>query len=213
MILVRNRVQFMFPSKIPENRRKSCQKNREIQLPGVNSALRYWRLGILAPFKQCSSRRSQHLSGSLAPPPEEVPSDGYPRICLHYSSPHSRIRGWPGCPGSLYSGSLMVLHVIIWYVCMNLFCIVVYCISFFIAMYFISIVPYLVYLRLVNWNSPSHIYYSIIMICRCHVVVKYSSMSQENFFRPCHGFRLKYICPTWNLMGITNLWVILTSAQ
>ena len=62
---------------------------------------------------------------------------------------------------------------------MNLFCIVVYCISFFIALYFISTVPYLVYLRLVNCNSPSHIFYSIIMICRCHVVVKYSSMSQK----------------------------------
>ena len=65
---------------------------------------------------------------------------------------------------------------------MNLFCIVVYCISFFIALYFISTVPYLVYLRLVNCNSPSHIFYSIIMICRCHVVVKYSSMSQEKIF-------------------------------
>ena len=65
--------------------------------------------------------------------------------------------------------------------CTNLFCIVVFCISFFIALYFISTVPYLVYLRLVNCNSPSHIFYSIIMICRCHVVVKYSSMSEKFF--------------------------------
>ena len=81
-------------------------------------------------------------------------------------------------------------------ICMNLFCIVVYCISFFIALYFISTVPYLVYLRLVNCNSPSHIFYSIIMICRCHVVVKYSSCLWKNFFGPCHGFCLKYINPT-----------------
>jgi hypothetical protein len=60
-------------------------------------------------------------------------------------------------------------------------CIVVFYISFFIALHIISIVPSLVYLRLVNWNSPSYIYYSLIMICLCHAVVKYSSMSQENF--------------------------------
>jgi hypothetical protein len=37
--------------------------------------------------------------------------------------------------------------------------------------------------------------------------------SEKFFFGPCHGFRLRYICPTWNLMGITNLKVFFISAQ